>query len=414
MKALVIWWHNRISVYADGRAVSALSPTNDAAAQTIVDILRTDFPNVVSLRLLYLPADLRMEPAECPQGNRKSIQRALQHDYPVLENNVAAWAAQPPIATEKAAVTFLSIERVARLHRLVTDLEPLGVIIEAAFPLLSWLERLPSFASRGHSLAILHADDLALIYARDDQGGRHVYQFDELVPERTREIVGSQISQAATSPSISVVSFSAVPLEIFADPTPTAISANDFIAEAWNIPPRDPSNFFPPQSRFNPSITATVAGAVLALSALIFVTWHEVDIRRTFKEQQRKTEQLISLEAELTKRTAYNKVITEADLLAADVGTTPSGLPSLLQFLEQSLPREIDVTAIKVKGDTFTVEGLAHAGTGLNQVGPYFQLYDALAESSRPWKLVTQRPTISNGPTWEISGIFSNLPASTK
>lgn len=411
MKALAIWWHNRIYIYSDTHSASIIAPTHDATAQCLVDLLRGDFPNVVSLRLLYQPADLRMEPAECPMGRRKSIQRALQHDYPVLENNVAAWAAQPPIATEKAAVTYLSIERVARLHRLHATLEPLGVVIEAAFPLLSWLERLPSFATRGYSMAILAADEISLIYARDDQGGRHVYQFDDMVAERTREIVSSQVTQATTAPAVSLVSFSSPPLEILTDPAPTILLANDFIAEAWNIPLNDPSNFLPPESPVNASLITTIAGGLLALTALLFIAWHEVDIRRTEKEQQRKSEELTMLQSELTTRTKYQKVIAEADLLIADVGSTPRGLPRLMQILEQNLPNEIDVTAIKVAGDTFTIEGLAHAGIGL-EVGPYFRFYDALGDTSLPWKIVTQRPKLFNGPSWIISGVFILQPAS--
>lgn len=408
MKAVALWWHNNVAVLCGAEFREQTVRASETPAAALLALLGELPTKPTALRLVYQPQDLSIQAVDCPNGSRKSIQQALAQDHPDLTSDLKVWACQPLVATPMGASTVLSHERTPHLKRLVEALAKQRIRLEGAFPIIAVLERLPAFAmGDGPAIAVLHTATLCLLYTRDSQGARNAATIAEAADTEARaiELYGTHLSTFHVAPSVAVVHSTSAPWNFEApNVTVAPVDLSRFLQEAENIPLGSLSNFLPPSHLPSPSTLATIAAAIVILISGVTIFRHEVRLADERAQALLKADRRSTLELEFSTRRTNQANIARSTAFAADIGSSPAGLTSLLAFLDAELPRELTLSDLRFERGVFTIEGAVHAGEGTAE-GPFFAFFDSLSAPSRPWQITTKKPSTA-ALTFSLSGSF--------
>lgn len=101
-------------------------------------------PKPVRIRLVYQPDAFTSVGVSCPQGNRRVLAAALAAEYPAVDSPDRAWSHEPVLPNEHGGTTVLHFENEPALYTLATKLAHLGLTVESAWPLATYLHALPT------------------------------------------------------------------------------------------------------------------------------------------------------------------------------------------------------------------------------------------------------------------------------
>jgi len=408
MKAVALLWDKLLLLSCDGKTQSALLGAPDDAGDALLRLLSAAPLKPTAVRLIYQPADLVSEPVDVPLASRSKIKKTLAHDYPALFHNLAPWSCQTLLPGDTlGAQTLLNFEKSPRLSGLLGKITAAGFALDGVFPLLTLLERLPAASAPARSVVIAHTESVCLIYTREASGIRTTASFYSDAESLGLDyFCNSSMAAGLSTPIVEIVYLAPHPwsFDTYTAPTiPTAHKLDAFLAQAWQIPPADFSNFAPASPLPSPSKVAVGLGACLLACALFIAARHELIFRQRAADLSQKHKRHAELSAELAQRQERAAVIKKADTFLADVGSSPAGFSDLLRLLEAKLPREITLTGIKIQERDFTLDFTVHVSSEKN--GPLFAFVDALA-SHPAWTLTTPKPASANAGAFSLSGIF--------
>lgn len=136
----VLLWGDRWWLPGTGEAVAF--PNVVEAAEALAEHFATE-PKPIRLRLIYQPDGFTSVAAACPPGGRQILSAALAAEFPMLANPGHAWSHEPvlPVGTEHSTILHFETEPV--LIALATRLAHLGLAVDSAWPLATYLHALP-------------------------------------------------------------------------------------------------------------------------------------------------------------------------------------------------------------------------------------------------------------------------------
>ena len=144
------------------------------AAEMLADEFAGE-PKPVKLRLLYQPDALESVGVACPQGNRRVLTLALAGEYPVLDQPDHAWSHEPILPLHDGYSTVLHFEREPALVALSAQLARLGLAVDSAWPLVTFLHALPEeWTDSGAVTAVAVRAEAAVAYHHPKDGPRSV------------------------------------------------------------------------------------------------------------------------------------------------------------------------------------------------------------------------------------------------
>lgn len=314
----------------------------------------------VAVRLVYQPASLVSVAVACPDGNRATLQRALEIEHPALENPEIAWGYEPVLPIGEEHSTILHHEQEPGLFALVGALEQRGIDVVGAWPLATFLHALPGDWSESGAVAVLAvAPDRALAYHHPADGVREV-----------KEWTGAGARTEALAWLGGLPSPSESKLVVAADDDTAAESADwtkvqlkRALAERVILPARHPAQLIPPAIAVPAERAMLAAGLLMTLAGAWFVASHARNYWTGLQRSDSQRAEIAALTQEVSHLRENEAAIARLQRTLAGGGP---GVPisELLDALGRGLARTIAVDAIRANSAGFEVTGFVAAGAG--------------------------------------------------
>ncbi len=352
------------------------------------------------LRLLFQSSSFASVAIECPNGNRATLQAALQHEYPALADQMHAWSYEPIFGGR----TLLHFEREPVLLGLVEALQNHGLSVEGAWPLATVLNLLPDdWPETGALTAIAVADGLSAIFKHTPAGAREVEtasgdQAAELVAttvQRIHEREDTSLYLASLDHAGARLCDQVTQLEC---PGRSDLQWGDVARAAQTLSLKNPNQLLPTESRLSAARIVTGATAVAFVGALLLgallaketIAQHNVALREGAIIQRLRTE-VASL----------RKNETEIRQLQTQLAATKPGriaCAALMQAITRNLPEQVVLTALHADRDGFRLSG-GVSGAGLTTKS-WDSWVDQLKVAGLAWELV---PSAATAPTADFT-----------
>ncbi|WP_438479759.1 hypothetical protein [Oleiharenicola lentus] len=256
-----------------GEASEAFTQVKQAAA--LLAEHYADEPKPVRLRLIFQPDSLRGVHVACPQGNRKVLAFALAGEYPALREPDFAWGHEPVLASGEGFSTILHFETEPALITLAAELARLGLAVDSAWPLLTFLHALPEEWSESGAVALVAVrPDSAVAYHHPQNAGRTVLSWrgDSTFAE-VGQWIDSLSRQSPDDPLLLIcedeVTASGLDSHLSGEARPNieVISARDALGRRVALPRYHPAQLLPRESLFSAQHLAIAASIALWLAA---------------------------------------------------------------------------------------------------------------------------------------------------
>ena len=408
----ILWWNSTVAARIGGQTVTAvLSDGNDPEAFCAF-VSKFD-PVPKAIRLFYHSAAMEHFATQCPNGSRRTVQRALCHRTPVLNDPAAIWAAHR-VGDRANGTTLLYVEPDGRLLRVRAALAEMNVQIEAAMPMLVLVEEAAQAEDRGKPrIVLLTANEAAAVYWMTPAGDRHAAFFDG---NSARERIGRELIEGfsifKSAPVFTVVdagsnapdlsrwvegSLPQKPAKIL--PVEELLSASETLGH------HEVCNFLPPISRFTFDHLCQITALVIFFAAVLMGATYLSEIRsaRENLTAQRAEEQ--KLETDIG-RLRGNQATMQAAQAILDEAVVAS--PIKLRFLEalnRARPVQISIQSATLNESSWSVIGRVHEGAGLDK-GP-FQSFLAALQKDGGWAIASEnRAPTAQEPEFTLSGTF--------
>lgn len=344
------------------------------------------------LRLLYQSPDFTSVPVACPNGNRATLQAALQSEWPAVADPARAWGYEPIID----GTTLLHFERETTLYGLVDELRTRGVVMDGVWPLASVLLLVPQESPEIVALTVVAvARGLTLVVRQTPAGAREAVS-DEgegagiLLASTVRGVGGDGHG------SLCLVSFDETGnglCERFADGQNRDrghLGWADVIRTAQAIPASHPGQLLPPAKHLG--ATRIVTGlTVLAVAAAIVLG--ALTVRETLTQRSLAAEQAVAIQRLRSEVFTLRKNETEVARLRArlaDARPRRIACATLMRTLVRDLPAQIVLTALTADRDGFRLSG-GVSGSGLSDKA-WEKWMGQLKAPGLAWELVSPLP----------------------
>ena len=348
-------------------------------------------PKPMRLRLVYQPDALESVAVACPQGDRRVLTMALAAEYPALAAPDHAWGHEPILPLLESYATVLHFETEPALITLAGQLARLGLAVDSAWPLSTFLHALPEEWTESGAVTIVAARaEAAVAYHHPKDGPRSVLGWHGAgsISDAGQWLAGVR----ADAPSESVL------LVCPDDETATALSAHlgsgdhpgleiihvaEVLGRRVVLPRYHPAQLLPRQ----PVITAQSWAMAASIALLLAAGWAGFEFGRDWiaakAETERQEARLTALRGDVARLRRNAAEITGLrSLVEGRTGKPPCG--ALLRVLSTRPPPEIILSSLQIEGTGFQMEGWVapSAPDGLLD-----QWRDAIAPSGAPWTL---------------------------
>jgi hypothetical protein len=285
-----------------------------------------------AIRIFYHSTALEHFVTPCPRGNRRTIQRALCHRAPALNDPSAAWAAHSIRTGGSGTTTLLYVEPKARVARLRAALAEDGVFLEAVFPILVLVEETaPPEDREKPRIVLLSSDEAAAVYWITPAGDRHAVFFDGTTArERIVQELIDGFSIFKTAPVFTVINAASTPFDPgqiardnFSQKPGQILSAAELLDSGGSLSSREVYNFLPPGSPVTFDHLCHVAALGLFFAGALMAATYLSAIRsaRANLTAQRTEEQ--ALEGDIARLRANQAAIVSAQALLTEAAVAP-------------------------------------------------------------------------------------------
>lgn len=409
----IIWWNHTVIVTVEGRALARQLPEGSDSAETFTDFVRALEPAPRSIRIFYHSPALEHFSSPCPNGSRRTIQRALSHRTPILDDPDTVWAAHA-VGTVPGGNTLLYVEPDRRLPKIRAVLEKEGIRVEAALPLLVLIEEASGKKESGKARVVLAtSDSAAAVFWVTAAGDRHAAFFDgPTARERiSRELVEG-FSIFKTHPSFLGIHCGSKPFDLnrwVEGGTPQKpseiVTVDELLVEASAIGRHEVCNFLPTANRLTGDHLCHAAALALLFAATVSGATYLSGVRaaRANVAAQLAEEQRLGREIEHLRMN--QEAMTSDQAVIAEAGSAPALKLRFLEALNRARPIQISIESAVLNESSWTVVGRVHEGAGLDK-GPFQSFLAALQKDSR-WAIASDLHAPSaQDPEFMLSGTF--------
>ena len=376
--------------------------TNLAHAAEVLAAHYADEPKPVRLRLVYQPDGLESVAVACPHGDRATLAAALAGEFPALANSDHAWGYEPVLPVGTGFSSVLHFEAQPGLFALATRLAHLGLAVDSAWPLATFLHALPAEWSESGAVTVVALQkERAVAYRHPAEAERMVrlWHGDTTIAEVGQWLAGI----LARNPAEPVLLFCAddevaAALGVYAPldrhPGLDRLALTDALARPVVLPRYHPAQLLPRL----PMVTAQRAVIAASLAFLLLAGWtgtgyvRESVAARAAAEQRQAS--LATLRAEVGH--LRDNAAEIASLRAAlDGGSAGPPCGAFLTKVSTTLPPEIVIGSLQTSGQGITLAGW------ITPTAPAATLDSwraRLAPADAPWTLVA-KPGSGNGVT---------------
>lgn len=312
----------------------------------------------VAARLIYQPASFVSLAVSCPNGNRGTLQRALEIEHPALENPEVAWGYEPVLPIGEEYSTILHHEREPGLFALTGALQHRGIDVVAAWPLATFLHALPGDWSESGAVAVLAvASDRSLAYHHSGDGVREVKEWSG-AGARTEALAWLAALSSAPDSKLVVGADGDAERES-ADWTHVVFSRA--LAERVILPRLHPAQLIPPAVAAPAERVMMAAGFLMMLTGAWFVAGHARNYWAGHQRAAVQQSEIQSLTREVSLLKENEVEITRLQRTLAGLG---NGAPisELLDTVGRGLARTTAIDSIRATAERFELSGFVAAG----------------------------------------------------
>jgi hypothetical protein len=396
----ILWWNDTVLARVSGQNVATTLPSDSNDVAAICSFIRGLSTVPKAVKIFYHSPAIEHFVTPCPKGSRRTIQRALCHRTPALDDLATTWAAHPVRAGASGTTTLLYIESQSRLPRLRAALAERGIILEGVFPVLGLVEEMALSEEREKPrLVLLISDDAAAVYWITPVGDRHAAFFDGIsARERIiRELIeGFSIFKA--SPVFTVINVGTKPFDLtqishedFVPKPSRILSAAELLDGAGTLGTRETYNFLPPGSPVNfdhlcylTAIVFLFAGSLLASAYLSAIRSSKANLSAQQAEERALEDNIERLRANQTRVKSAQEILAEAKV------ALPVKL-RLLEALNHARSAQISIQTANLGESTWTVTGRVQEGPTPER-GP-LQAFIAALQKGDGWTVGADRTT---------------------
>lgn len=373
------WW-----VAGRDEPIRFASPSQAAAA------LAAAWPDERrSLRVIFEPTGFVSVGAECPQADRATVGAILGDLHPALATPGLAWSHEPILPKGEVCDTVLHHEAEPALTALVEELAVAGFTVTGAWPLVTWLNALPSEVSEsGAVLVVALSCERVCFYRHSASGARSVQRWngESAVGEfghQLREILMTNPAEPVwlvpTEPELIMALDGSVSL---ADKSAVeVIQVGDALLRPTTIPSRHPAQLLPLPRKPMAGTVVMLAGWML-LCTTLGITGNYL---RDYATWRRDAATIAARKAALRIENAHRRsnAAEIAALRASETDVAPRTPASdVLARIAATIPPGI------------VLDGFAATGRGFEMTGWHEE-----STAVEPW-LATLR---ANQPGWELT-----------
>lgn len=399
----VLLWGSRWWLAGTGESIAFADRTQAA------EVLATHFadePKPVRLRLIYQPDSLVSTTVACPQGDRKILAAALAAEFPKLNDGAHAWSHEPVLANGEGYSTVLHHETEPELIALATQLAQLGMAVDSAWPLATFLNALPEEWTDSGAITIVALEsERALAYRHPKSGGRCVrYWHGDSTLVEVGQWLGALFAEDAEEPVliVSTDNETGARLESYlGDELPNLewLRLAEALGRRVVLPRYHPAQLLPRE----PWFTAERAVIAASIALLLAGSWagytlaHDWLVARN--EAGLRAARVSTLRSELAHlRENAAEIAALRSLLDGGAAGPPCG--AFLQRLSRTTPPDITLSSLKIKGHELELAGWVSPSA---PAGVLDDWRGQLASADAPWTLAIRSGA---GGTFTATGAF--------
>ncbi|MST93691.1 MAG: hypothetical protein EXS33_00195 [Pedosphaera sp.] len=381
--------------------------TSLAHAAEVLAAHYADEPKPVRLRLIYQPDVFESVAVACPHGDRATLAAALAGEFPALADPDHAWGHEPVLPAGNGFSTLLHFEGQPGLFTLAARLAHLGLAVDSAWPLATFLHALPEeWSETGAVTVVALQAERAVAYRHPADAGRTVqlWHGDTTVAEVGHWLAGI-FAQNAEEPVLLFCADDEVaealgayaPLDCH--PGLDRLPLVDALARPVVLPRYHPAQLLPRL----PVVTAQRAVIAASLAFLLFAGWIGAGYARESMAARAETDQRQARLAALRAEVGHlRENATEIATLRAALDSGSAGPPcgAFLAKVSTTLPPGIVITSLRTSGRNLTLDGW------LAPTAPATLIEDwrsRLAPVDAPWTVAARS---GHGGAFTLTGVF--------
>lgn len=381
--------------------------TNFSHAAEVLAAHYADEPKPVRLRLVYQPDAFESLAVACPHGDRATLAAALAGEFPAVASPDHAWSHEPVMAAGSGFSTLLHFEAQPGLFALASRLAHLGLAVDSAWPLATFLHALQQEWSESGAITVLALQkERAVAYRHPADAGRtvQVWHGGTTVAEVGHWLAGvfadntdEPVLLFCADDEVSAALGEYAPLD--RHPGLDCMPLADALARPVVLPRYHPAQLLPRQ----PAVTAQRAVIAASVAFLLFAGWTGVAYAREFVAARVEAEQhqarLVSLRVEIGHLRSNATEI--ASLRAAlDGGSAGPPCGAFLSRVSATLPPGIVLASLRIAERSITLEGWLSPSASAAVLDTW---RSRLAPADAPWTLTA---TPGHGGGFSLTGTF--------
>jgi hypothetical protein len=375
-----------------------------------VEVLVAHFaqaPKPVRLRLVFQPDALETVAVACPQGDRATLAAALAEEFPSLRMPGCAWSHEPVLPMGGDFATLLHFETQPGLLGLATRLAQRGLAVDSAWPLATFMQRLPGEESEAGAVTVVALQaQRAVAYRHPADGVRTalLWQGESSVAD-VGEWLGDVLARHAEEAVLLVCADeeTASALGAFVGvegyPGVEQLTLHEALARPVVLPRYHPAQLLPR----TPVVTAQRAMVAASVALLIAAGWlggvygrDHVARQVALKDQQARLTALRGEVAQLRETAAEIAALRRS----LDGGAAGPPCGALLEKISTTLPAQVTLTSLRITGRSWALDGWVAPGAG-SRAGEEWRT--RLVPPGAPWTAETKP---GGGGSFSLTGGF--------
>lgn len=358
------------------------------AAELLAEFFAEE-PKPVRLRLIYQPDTLESVAVACPQGTRPVVAACLAAEYPALAHPDRAWGHEPILPTGDGFSTIIHFETEPQLLDLATRLARLGLAVDSAWPLATFLHALPDEWTDSGAVTVVAAQaGRAVVYHHPADATRAVHSWhgDSALTD-AGQWLAAILAENPGEPVLLVCSDTEVS-EALASfigegerPNLESLSLDEAIGRRVTLPRYHPAQLLPRP----PTVTVQRLAVAASIALLCAAGWAGftqgrdwLAVRTELDGRQARLGTLRAEAAHLGQNAA--EIASLRSLFEGGAGGAPCG--ALLRALSIQPPAEVVLTSLRIARKDFEVSGWVAPTAPAGLLERWRQ---AIAPAGSPW-----------------------------
>jgi hypothetical protein len=348
-------------------------------------------PKPLRLRLVFQPESLDSVPVACPHGDRRVLAFALAADHPALAQPDHAWGHEPVLPAAEGFSTILHYEVQPALIALATQLARLGLAVDSAWPLATFLHALPEdWSDSGGTTVVAVSAKSGVAYHHPTEGVRSVLTWrGESTPaeagrwlagildDRPEEVVLLVCDEEESASALGSC------LGEQERPNLEIIRMREALGRRVVLPRYHPAQLLPRE----PIVTAQRVAIAASIALLFAAGWAGYAFGQDWLAAQKETEsqrlRLAELQAEVSHlRANAAEIAASRSLVEGGAGGPPCA--DFMRALSRQTPPGMVLSMVRIDGRDIRAEGWISPSAPADLLDSWRR---ELASSDAPWTL---------------------------